>query len=485
MQRKNLHRLQFDALENRALLATVPLLSQVPGGGVATPTSSADTLAMQQDASTNNMELLLAQTDLLLGTNTNVSQYAALLMRDHNEAAFELQTLANSQGVILPSNLSPSDQIMADQALATLVSGGAAKVDTNFLTLMVQMHEQAIATFQQQLSTTTDPGFAAFLTKQLPVLQLHLSLAQSLLAGPTTITPSTPPVAGPQTLSTSDTQVLSTAYSSSWLERYISEVASALASGESQSQPSSGLSTFQQYTTGVINDHATEMFNIQMIASGTNTPLPAGLQPSDAQIATQLLATLNLANPSQSELAYLTTVISVNEQDITQSQTALGSVQNTSLSQVLQSGIASDTLHISGAQSIASTLEYPTPIGHHARAVVRAYEKLFGRDPTWAELYYYTNMIRANPRSLAWYKQLEASPDGQIDYVNGKFGSYSNGSVSAANSGSSGSALANTKASKSRTATLTSGQMAKLSQRATPKVGVASHQVAPASRKRA
>ena len=48
-----------------------------------------------------------------------------------------------------------------------------------------------------------------------------------------------------------------------------------------------------------------------------------------------------------------------------------------------------------------------TPGPPRARRV-RAYQRLFDRTPTWAELYYYTNMIRSRPSSMAWYRQLSA-----------------------------------------------------------------------------
>ena len=102
------------------------------------------------------------------------------------------------------------------------------------------------------------------------------------------------------------------------------------------------------------------------------------------------------------------------------------SVSDPSLMQVIRSGIPTDTLHISGAESVLTSNSFPNPQGHHARAVVRAYQKLFGHNPNWNELYYYTTMIRANPQSRAWYRQLAASQDGAINFSTGNFGSYTN-----------------------------------------------------------
>jgi putative membrane protein len=430
MRRKSHHTFQFDALEMRTLLAgNVPLLSSVPLGGIETPTSSADVVFMQQDASNNNLELMLAQTAMILGTRTDVQQYAALLLRDHRDAGFNLHFLADTRGAILPPGLMPTEQAMASQFLSSVGGSGTANFDQNYLNMMVQMHTQTIATFQSQLAAATDPAFKTFLQSQIPVLQSHLSLAQQLLAGPTTISPTTPPAAGPEQLSTSDVQVLTRIYSGSWLERYISEVASTLASGQSQGGSSQGqgaTSQFMAFADKVVDDHATDMYRQELIAAGSNTPLPAGLQPNDVQIASQLLSTLtsSSSNLQPAAQSYLTTIIQTNQQDITQAQQDLTGVKDTSLKQVIQSSIPTDTLHINGAQTVLMSNMFPTPQGHHARAVVRAYQKLYGRTPTWAELYYYTNMIRAHPTSLAWYRQLSASQDGNIDFTNGTFGRY-------------------------------------------------------------
>ena len=223
---------------------------------------------------------------------------------------------------------------MAYQFLSSLSSSGTANFDQMYLTMMVQMHTQTIQTFQSQLAAATDPGFKSFLNSQLPILQTHLTYAQQLLAGPTTITPSTPPTTPPSQLSSSDTQLLTRNYSGSELEYYISEVASALASGQAQSGGSQaqGLSQLMAFADKVVDDHATENYRYELIAAGSNTPLPAGLQPNDVQIASQLLSTLTGSNLQQAAQAYLTTTISTNQQDITQSQQDLTSVSDPSLS---------------------------------------------------------------------------------------------------------------------------------------------------------
>jgi putative membrane protein len=460
MRRKVDHRFGFEALEDRTLLAgNVPLLSSVPGGGTSTPTSTADMQAMQQDASSNNMELLMAQTELLLGTRTDVQQYAALLMRDHRDAGFSLHSLADSRGVILPSGFTGSDRTMAIQFLNDIKGSGATNIDTTFLNDMVQSHTQTIATVQQQISAATDPGFKAFLQTILPSLQQHLTLAQSLLAGPTTITPSTPPSSGTSTLSTGDTQILTQSYSSNWLDRYLSQVASLVGLSQSQSSQDS----FQLYTQKLITDHTQGMYEEEEIAQGTNTPLPAGLDTNDAQTASQLLSSLGTSQQlANAEQAYLTTMVQAHQQDITNNTQALSTVQNPSLMQVIQDDLPTDNLHLQGAQTQLSMIQFPNPQGHHAQAVVRAYQKDFGRNPTWDELFYWTNTIRANPKSQAWIRQLAKTQNGTISYSTSNLGYYgASTGTTATKTGTGSSALKLGRAGKTtgttKTATKTTG----------------------------
>ena len=67
--------------------------------------------------------------------------------------------------------------------------------------------------------------------------------------------------------------------------------------------------------------------------------------------------------------------------------------------------------------------------------MVSEYQQLFGRNPTWQELFYWTNVIRSNPRSNAWQSQLASTQNGQIPYETGQFGLH--GGSGGSGSGSS------------------------------------------------
>ena len=137
-------------------------------------------------------------------------------------------------------------------------------------------------------------------------------------------------------------------YSGNWLDKYLSQFASLV--GLSQSQSSQD--PFQLYTQKLVSDHTQGLFQEEELASGTNTPLPAGLDSNDAQTATQLLSSLNTAQSlPQAEAAYLMTMVSAHQQDISNNTQALSTVQNPSLKQVIVDDLPTDNMHLQGAQT--------------------------------------------------------------------------------------------------------------------------------------
>ena len=166
MMRRFKHRIELDALKAKTLPPRSRSCPRFPAAGSARRRRPR-VQAMQQDASSNNNELCCGNGDDP-GYRDRCAAIRRTTARDHRDAGFQLRTLADTRGVILPSSLSTSDQAMALQFFTSAVGSGTANFDQNFLNMMVQMHTQTIATFQQQLATATDPGFQAFLSPASP-----------------------------------------------------------------------------------------------------------------------------------------------------------------------------------------------------------------------------------------------------------------------------------------------------------------------------
>ena len=129
MERQKRRRiLQVETLETKIVPATTPVVASVPGGALAstvglgttaTPPAT-DIQAMQADASTNNLELFLAQTALLTSSNSSVQGYAATLLADHRDSGFAMMALRANKNVVLPTDIEPQDAPAATQVLAAV-----------------------------------------------------------------------------------------------------------------------------------------------------------------------------------------------------------------------------------------------------------------------------------------------------------------------------------------------------------------------------
>jgi len=105
-----------------------------------------------------------------------VRQFGDRMVRDHTAANQELLAIASARGMAPAARLEPEHQALRDR-LATL---SGAPFDQQYMSEMVRDHTKAVADFERQSRTATDPALRAFAAKTLPVLQEHLRLAQQI-----------------------------------------------------------------------------------------------------------------------------------------------------------------------------------------------------------------------------------------------------------------------------------------------------------------
>jgi putative membrane protein len=103
-------------------------------------------------------------------SNTQVKQFAQMMVSDHTGANAELMALASSKGVTLP---------VQETKFAEKWSKKSDEVDEDYMEEMVSDHEEAVKLFEKA-SKSKDPEIAAFAAKTLPKLQQHLTAAKNL-----------------------------------------------------------------------------------------------------------------------------------------------------------------------------------------------------------------------------------------------------------------------------------------------------------------
>jgi putative membrane protein len=99
---------------------------------------------------------------------------AARYFNDHTAAQADLRRLASRLRVTVPTTPGVQHESMAAQIEAQK----GRNLDTAFARAAVLGHQTAIAIFKKELSAGRNPAVRAYAARYLPVLQMHLSLAE-------------------------------------------------------------------------------------------------------------------------------------------------------------------------------------------------------------------------------------------------------------------------------------------------------------------
>jgi putative membrane protein len=140
---------------------------------------NADAKFMMMAAMSDMNEIGLSNVALQKSQNEEVKRMAQMIIDDHTKASEELKSLAMSKGVTLPADMDSKHKMMMDKLSA--MSG--ADFDKMYIKAMVKDHEKAVKLFQKESMNGKDADAKAFAAKQLPVLQGHLTMAQSMMNG--------------------------------------------------------------------------------------------------------------------------------------------------------------------------------------------------------------------------------------------------------------------------------------------------------------
>lgn len=127
--------------------------------------------AMQGDAS----EIKLGQLAERNAGSAAVRNFGKTLVVDHSKAEQQVKATAGSLGYQPPEQ--PAGEAQQEYDKLQALSGSA--FDREFVDYMVKDHQKDIAAFRKEAQAKDGPT-SALAKKQLPVLEKHLKLAQSL-----------------------------------------------------------------------------------------------------------------------------------------------------------------------------------------------------------------------------------------------------------------------------------------------------------------
>jgi putative membrane protein len=126
----------------------------------------------------NRAEADLGQLAINRSDNAEVHDFAQQMATDHSTSLNEVTEIADQKDVEVPQSLD-NEHEQLKQRLSGL-SGMA--FDTVYINSQVKDHENVIAMFEEQSTTTQDSGIKAYVEKTLPHLNEHLANAKIVQA---------------------------------------------------------------------------------------------------------------------------------------------------------------------------------------------------------------------------------------------------------------------------------------------------------------
>jgi len=139
--------------------------------------SAADKKAMNEMAIANMAEVETGKLALSKSQNAEVKTFAQQMIDDHGKALSELQTLAQSKGVTLPTELDAKHKAMS--AKLEKLSGDA--FDKEYMRMAgLQDHKATHAKLQKISKSAKDPDVKAAADKTIPTVEQHLKAAQQM-----------------------------------------------------------------------------------------------------------------------------------------------------------------------------------------------------------------------------------------------------------------------------------------------------------------
>ena len=120
-------------------------------------------------------EVQMAQAAQQKTQDATVKKYAQAMIDDHTPANAKLAQLATAKGMTAPTDPSPAQQKM----LAKLQGMDGAKFDHAYMAGQVKAHQTMLKLYEREATNGTDTDLKAFAESTQPLIQKHLTMAQS------------------------------------------------------------------------------------------------------------------------------------------------------------------------------------------------------------------------------------------------------------------------------------------------------------------
>jgi putative membrane protein len=161
-----------------AAAATNTVASAAAGATAPPSMSGADFVGAA--ASTDRYEIAAARLALTHASRSTVKAFAQMMIRDHTASTAKLMAAIATSGQPLTSPRDLPADLQVD--LATLRTASGSEFDRGYIGQMVDTHDRALQTMQSYAIDGAVPALKTFAAAVTPVVQSHLSRAQTLQA---------------------------------------------------------------------------------------------------------------------------------------------------------------------------------------------------------------------------------------------------------------------------------------------------------------
>jgi putative membrane protein len=158
------------------LMTTGSLFAQQQGKSAMTGQNSADQSFIKSAAEANLAEIDTAKMLSQKTTDPGVKDFANRMVADHTEASQKLTSVAEMNGVTLPTEANATER--NEKSELQKLSG--PQLDEAYLRDELQGHKEAITAFENEIEHGHNQEARNYAEQTLPTLQDHMKIAEHL-----------------------------------------------------------------------------------------------------------------------------------------------------------------------------------------------------------------------------------------------------------------------------------------------------------------
>jgi putative membrane protein len=137
--------------------------------------TTADRDFMRRASQAHIQEIDMARLSEEKATNSDVKDYAGMLISEHEKALHDLNSIMDRNNVPYP-NVEPKDQAQ----LHNLGKLTTAQFDRSFLEMMVSSHSKALENYQTEMKSVQNSELKDHVTDFIPIIEKDLNRAEQL-----------------------------------------------------------------------------------------------------------------------------------------------------------------------------------------------------------------------------------------------------------------------------------------------------------------